>query len=62
MCDDWRYISFDERMGTTAITGRTRQLVDEAEEELILVLGEEPIFDERLSARLRAPWITASPS
>jgi sugar-specific transcriptional regulator TrmB len=40
--------------GTTAITNRTQQLIDEADGEIVFVLGDETIFTDRLVARLRA--------
>lgn len=39
--------------GTTAITNRTQQLIDEADREIVFVLGEEAVFTDRLVARLR---------
>ena len=40
--------------GTTAITSRTQQLIDEAERELVFVLGDEALFTEQLVSRLQA--------
>jgi sugar-specific transcriptional regulator TrmB len=40
--------------GTTAITNRTRQLIDEAERELVLVIGDESLVTEELIEQLRA--------
>ena len=34
--------------GDTAITSRTQQLIDEADEEIVLVIGHEGIFTEKL--------------
>jgi sugar-specific transcriptional regulator TrmB len=39
---------------TTAITNRTRQLIGEAEEELVFVLGDESMFTEQLVEGLQA--------
>ncbi|WP_459194008.1 TrmB family transcriptional regulator [Halosimplex sp. J119] len=40
--------------GDTAITSRTQQLIDEADEEIILVIGHESVFTEELAERLEA--------
>jgi sugar-specific transcriptional regulator TrmB len=40
--------------GTTAITSRTQQLIDNAEEEVVFILGDETVFTEQLAERLQA--------
>lgn len=40
--------------GTAGITSRTQQLIDDAAQELIFVLGDEAIFTEQLVARIQA--------
>lgn len=40
--------------GTTAIRNRTQQLIDEAEDELVLVIGNEAAVTEELIDHLRA--------
>lgn len=39
--------------GVTAIENRTRQLVDEADHEIVFVLGDESIFTEQLVSQFR---------
>lgn len=40
--------------GITAISNRTRRMIDEAEEEFVLVIGHEKVFTEELIDHLRA--------
>ncbi|AHG00111.1 transcriptional regulator [Halostagnicola larsenii XH-48] len=40
--------------GTAGITSRTQQLIDDADQELVFVLGDEDIFTEQLIERIRA--------
>ncbi|MDJ1432583.1 helix-turn-helix domain-containing protein [Halostagnicola sp. A-GB9-2] len=40
--------------GSTGISSRTQQLIDEADEELIFVLGDEAIFTDQLVSQLQA--------
>lgn len=40
--------------GGEAITSRTEQLIDEADEELVLILGDDSLFGERLVETLEA--------
>lgn len=40
--------------GSQAITNRTQQLLDEADREGVLVIGDDSLFDEELVDRLRA--------
>lgn len=40
--------------GTAGITSRTQQLIDDADQELVFVLGDEDIFTEQLIGRIRA--------
>ena len=39
--------------GSTGITTRTRELIDDADEELVFVLGDEAVFTDTLVDRLR---------
>lgn len=39
--------------GSAAITSRTQQVIDDAEQELVFVLGDESVFTEQLAERLR---------
>jgi sugar-specific transcriptional regulator TrmB len=40
--------------GDAGITSRTRQLLDDADEEVVLVIGHEGVFTDRLAERLQA--------